>query len=152
MRPVLLDWRWLWYTCPAMSIYRTYRPTKFADVTGQAHVVGPLQHQLERDQLAHAYLFSGPRGVGKTTMARLVAKAANCIDRNGAEACGTCVACKTIQSGSAMDVVEIDAASHTGVDNVRENIIENVRFAPAVLKKKIFIVDEVHMLSKGDPD
>ena len=105
--------------------------------------------QIERDQLAHAYLFSGPRGVGKTTMARLLAKAANCLARTGAEACGACAACEAIQNGSAMDVVEIDAASHTGVDNVRENIIENVRFAPVVLKKKIFIIDEVHMLSKG---
>ena len=132
-----------------MSLYRTYRPQTFKEVTGQHHVVTPVRHQLETDSVAHAYLFSGPRGIGKTTIARLIAKAVNCMQPKGVEPCGTCEACTAIQQGSAMDVIEIDAASHTGVDNVRDNIIENVRFAPTQLKKKVFIIDEVHMLSKG---
>lgn len=132
-----------------MSLYRTYRPQTFKEVTGQHHVVTPVRHQLETGTVAHAYLFSGPRGIGKTTIARLIAKAVNCTTAKSVEPCGTCDACTSIQQGAAMDVIEIDAASHTGVDNVRDNIIENVRFAPTQLKKKVFIIDEVHMLSKG---
>ena len=132
-----------------MSLYRTYRPQSLEEVTGQVHVVTPVRRQIETDTVAHAYLFSGPRGVGKTTIARLIARALNCEKPKGSEPCKACDACKAIEAGSAMDVIEIDAASHTGVDNVRDNIIENVRFAPNALKKKVFIIDEVHMLSKG---
>lgn len=106
-----------------------------------------LQNQLRHGTLAHAYLFSGPRGVGKTTIARLLAKAANCESLKDGEACDACAACESIGNGTAVDVHEIDAASHTGVDNVRENIIESVRFAPTKLKRKVYIIDEVHMLS-----
>src|SRR3989338_10226564 len=134
-----------------MALYHKYRPQKFADVIGQDHIVKTLSQQIVSNTLAHAYLFSGSRGLGKTTVSRLLAKAINCTSRveGSAEPCEQCTMCIAITNSRSIDVVEIDAASHTGVDNVRENIIENVRFAPAVLKKKIFIVDEVHMLSKG---
>ncbi len=140
------------------TLYRKYRPQTFADLASQEHVKQTIEHQLKSGRVAHAYLFCGPRGVGKTTMARLVAKAVNCegtTDGTGAqkgqktriEPCNACSACKEITSGSSLDVYEIDAASHTGVDNVRENIIEGVRFAPNKLTYKVYIIDEVHMLS-----
>ncbi|MBT6253839.1 DNA polymerase III subunit gamma/tau [Candidatus Uhrbacteria bacterium] len=132
-----------------MNLYRKYRPQTFEGVSGQHHVVTPLRNQVKTDAVSHAYLFSGPRGIGKTTLARILSKAVNCLDQKEGEPCGTCLGCEMIQDGKALDIIEIDAASNTGVDNVRDNIIENVRFAPTSLKKKVFIVDEVHMLSKG---
>ena len=133
----------------AEALYRKYRPSSFSDVTGQEHVKTTLQNQIAAGSVAHAYLFSGPRGIGKTTMARLLAKAVNCGDRekDSGEACGKCERCKDFQDGRAMHVVEIDAASHTGVDNVRENIIEASRVSPGADLMKVFIIDEVHMLS-----
>lgn len=132
------------------AIYRRYRPQTFADVAGQAHVVQTLQNQLKNGTVAQAYLFVGPRGVGKTTSARLLAKAVNCLNPGASgEPCNICIPCTEITAGNYPDVVEIDAASHTGVDNVREIIIENVRYAPLNGKKKVFIIDEVHMLSKS---
>ncbi|MBI4437715.1 DNA polymerase III subunit gamma/tau [Candidatus Uhrbacteria bacterium] len=129
------------------ALYRLYRPTTFEDVSGQRHVVQTLQNQFVAESLAHAYLFTGPRGVGKTTIARLLAKLVNCLHPKKNEPCNACAACEQIAQGHALDVCEIDAASHTDVEHVRENIIQAVRFAPSSLKKKVYIIDEVHMLS-----
>ena len=131
----------------SLALYRAYRPQKFSDLIGQPHVSTTIQNQFEMGRIAHAYLFTGPRGVGKTTTARLLAKLVNCEKPTGNEPCNACFACEQITSGSALDLYEIDAASNTDVENVRENIIKSVRFAPNKLKKKVFIIDEVHMLS-----
>jgi len=129
------------------TLYRKYRPRKFADVVGQKHVVRAIQNSIASKRIAHAYLFCGQRGTGKTTMARLLAMALNCEEGVSPEPCGVCSVCQSIVKGSAMDVVEIDAASHTGVDAVREVIVERVSFLPAILRYKVYIIDEVHMLS-----
>lgn len=143
--------------CMAETLYRKYRPQTFADVAEQEHVLRTITKQLATNTVAHAYLFSGPRGVGKTTIARLLAKALNCEKRGASsealgasfEPCNTCSACTDFASGRFLSCIEIDAASQTGVDNVRENIIENARFAPSRGKFKVFILDEVHMLSSS---
>ncbi len=134
-----------------MTLYRKYRPQSFTEVIGQNHIKTTIQSELESGKIAHAYLFSGPRGLGKTTMARLLAKAVNCSKRQPgkSEPCNECEACQEIIAARSLDVIEIDAASHTGVDNVRENIINNSRFTPSSRKYKVFIIDEVHMLSSG---
>ncbi|MFH1890351.1 MAG: DNA polymerase III subunit gamma/tau [Candidatus Kuenenbacteria bacterium] len=131
------------------SIYRKYRPQTFAEMVGQNHIKLTLESELEQGSFVHAYLFCGPRGLGKTTAARLFAKSVNCENRqNGqSEPCNKCQSCLAVMNGKSLDLMEIDAASHTGVDNVRENIIENTRFAPHKSKYKVFIIDEVHMLS-----
>lgn len=130
------------------ALYRQYRPKKFADVVGQEHIVKTLQNQIKRGTVAHAYVFVGTRGVGKTSVARLFAAAANCLKAaETGEVCGTCVVCEQIEHGQFPDIIEIDAASHTGVDNVRSAIVEAVRFAPMQGARKVFIIDEVHMLS-----
>jgi DNA polymerase-3 subunit gamma/tau len=131
-----------------LVLARKYRPQRFGEMAGQAHVVRTLANALARGQLAHAFLFTGPRGVGKTTAARLVAKAVNCEKGPTAEPCGVCTPCVEIAEGRAVDVVEIDAASNNGVDNVRE-IVEAVKYRPARDRFKVFVVDEVHMLSTG---
>ncbi len=131
----------------AKAIYRIYRPKTFKEVSGQEHVVRTVQNQYAAETVAHAYLFTGPRGVGKTTIARLLAKLVNCTDSKKSEPCNICDACSQVMGGNSLDVYEIDAASHTDVENVRENIIKSVRFAPNQLKKKVYIIDEVHMLS-----
>ena len=112
------------------TIYRKYRPQTFSDVIGQEHITKTIENEIKLDKTAHAYLFSGPRGVGKTTTARLLAKALNCEERidKDSEPCEKCNSCVEITKGRNIDVIEIDAASHTGVDNVRENIIDNAKF------------------------
>ncbi|OGY43054.1 MAG: DNA polymerase III, subunit gamma and tau [Candidatus Buchananbacteria bacterium RIFCSPHIGHO2_01_FULL_39_14] len=133
----------------SQTLYRKYRPQTFSELVGQNHIKTTLQSELETEKIAHAYLFSGPRGLGKTTVARLLAKSVNCLNRKAgkSEPCNDCVACQEIIVGRSLDVLEIDAASHTGVDNVRENIINSSRFTPTSRKFKVFIIDEVHMLS-----
>ena len=131
------------------SLYQKYRPLLFADVIDQQHVKTTLQNALATDNVAHAYLFTGSPGLGKTTLARIFQRAINCEKRKAgkSEPCNSCSACQAILSNAAIDVLEIDAASHTGVENVRENIIATTRFSASSLKYKVFIIDEVHMLS-----
>ncbi|MBI4992973.1 MAG: DNA polymerase III subunit gamma/tau [Candidatus Magasanikbacteria bacterium] len=132
-----------------MALYHKHRPQDFSSVTGQEHIVKTIQNQVASGKVAHAYLFSGSRGIGKTTMARVLAKAINCPSRKDGdfEPCDKCPSCEEISASRSIDVIEIDAASHTGVDNVRENIIDNAQFRPTKSKYKVFIIDEVHMLS-----
>lgn len=131
------------------SLYRKHRPRNFKETVNQNHVKITLQNQIITNSVSHAYLFCGPRGVGKTTFARLLAKAVNCENRSQAdfEPCNECGICQEINKNANLDIIEIDAASHTGVDNVRENIISFARVSPSKCKYKIFIIDEVHMLS-----
>ena len=129
-----------------VSLYRKYRPQTFAEVVGQAHVTRTLAAAVTDDRLHHAYLFTGPRGTGKTSTARILAKSLNCERGPTAQPCGHCVHCQGITDGSSVDVIEIDAASHGGVDDVRD-LRERVAFAPASARMKVYIVDECHMLS-----
>lgn len=130
------------------ALYRTYRPQKFSEVIGQEHVVRTLQNSIVNNKTSHAYLFSGPRGTGKTSVARIFAKALNCASPVNMEPCGECLSCQEISNGMSPDVVEIDAASNNGVDEIRE-IRDKVKFLPGGSKYKIYIIDEVHMLSQG---
>ncbi|MBI4050589.1 MAG: DNA polymerase III subunit gamma/tau [Candidatus Doudnabacteria bacterium] len=129
-------------------LYRKYRPRIFAEVLGQDVIKTIIQNALKLGRVSHAYLFAGPRGVGKTTVARLLAKAVNCLKPKDGEPDTVCANCKLVQEGRFLDLIEIDAASYTGVDNIRE-IIEHVKFTPSAGKYKVFIIDEVHMLSKA---
>lgn len=131
------------------SIYQNYRPNNFSEILGQNHIKITLQNEIMTNNVSHAYLFCGPRAVGKTTTARILSKAVNCSNRKGGEfePCDKCDNCVSIKKGNNFDVLEIDAASNTGVDNVRENIISFSRIAPSNGKYKVFIIDEVHMLS-----
>ena len=128
------------------ALYRKWRPDVFDDVYGQEHITSVLKYEVGNGKLSHAYLFCGSRGVGKTTCAKILAKAVNCENPQNGEPCGVCDSCRAIDAGSAPDVLEMDAASNNGVDNIRD-IREEVIFAPAMLKYKVYIVDEVHMLS-----
>ncbi|MDD3006023.1 MAG: DNA polymerase III subunit gamma/tau [Candidatus Pacebacteria bacterium] len=132
----------------SLALYRKYRPSGFADVVGQEHVVKTLKNAIKNDKVSHAYLFSGPRGTGKTSIARILAKAVNCENLKNGEPCEECANCKGISTGQFLDLVEIDAATNTQVDKMRD-IIERVNFSPSSGKKKVYIIDEVHMLSKG---
>ncbi len=129
-------------------LYRKWRPKTFADVSGQPHIVAALQNEVRDGRPAHAYLFIGSRGTGKTTCAKILAKAVNCLHPNGGDPCNECENCRGIDDGSILDVMEIDAASNNGVDNIRE-LREAVNFTPAVAKYRVYIIDEVHMLSDG---
>lgn len=131
-----------------MALYHTHRPQRFDAVIGQEHIITTITNQITQNNIAHAYLFAGPRGVGKTTTARLIAKAINVPhDEKTGEPDNNHPDAVAIAAGKSIDVIEIDAASHTGVDHVREHIIENAQFKPTTLKYKVFIIDEVHMLS-----
>lgn len=127
---------------------RKWRPKTFADLVGQEHVVKALRNALDEGRLHHAYLLTGTRGVGKTTIARILAKSLNCENANHGEPCGVCQSCTQIDAGRYVDLLEIDAASNTGIDNIRE-VLENAQYAPTAGKYKVYIIDEVHMLSKS---
>jgi len=129
------------------ALYRTYRPHSFDTVVGQRHIVQTLQNALKMNKMSHAYLFCGPRGTGKTTVAKLLAKSVNCLNPSEAP-CNHCEYCTTIQNGTHPDVIEIDAASNNGVDEIRD-LIEKVKYAPLQARYKVYIIDEVHMLSQG---
>ncbi|MCD7948858.1 MAG: DNA polymerase III subunit gamma/tau [Erysipelotrichaceae bacterium] len=128
------------------ALYRVYRPQTFDDVAGQEHIVTTLKHAIAENKIAHAYLFCGPRGTGKTTIAKLLAKAVNCTGNN--KPCNECSNCKQITQGMHPDVIEIDAASNNGVDEVRD-LIDKINYAPTQSKYKIYIIDEVHMMTSG---
>lgn len=139
-----------------LVLYRKYRPKTFGEIAGQKHIVQTLTNALTSGRTAHAYLFCGPRGTGKTTMARLLAKAVNCeklkienckLKIEDVEPCNKCPACESINNGSAMDIIEVDAASNRGINEIRD-LREGIKFTPTALKYKVFIIDEVHMLTK----
>src|SRR5690625_1411128 len=128
------------------ALYRTWRPRTFNDVVGQSHITQTLQNAIESGKFSHAYLFSGPRGTGKTSAAKIFAQTINCEAMPAREPCNECKACKGILDGSIPDVIEIDAASNTSVDDIRD-IRERVKYAPSVVPYKVYIIDEVHMIS-----
>ena len=133
--------------CPIVSLYRTWRPRTFTDLVGQDAVVTTLTTALETGRLAHAYLFSGPRGSGKTSAAKILARCIECEHGPTASPDNTCENCRSILDGTALDVLEIDAASNRGIDEIRA-LRDAVKFAPSVMRKKVYIIDEAHMLTK----
>jgi DNA polymerase-3 subunit gamma/tau len=132
---------------PNLVLYRKYRPQIFSEVIGQEHVVQTLTNAISAGMISHAYLFHGPRGSGKTTIARLFAKAVNCENHRGFEPCNKCSSCLEIMEGRSLDLIEIDAASHRGIDEIRE-LRDGIKFAPVKSRYKIFIIDESHQLTK----
>lgn len=131
-----------------VALYRSYRPKNFTEVAGQKTIVQTLQNAIKYDKIAHAYLFSGPRGTGKTSIAKIMAKAVNCLNPTEGNPCGVCEICQTIDANEVSDVVEIDAASNNGVDEIRD-LRDKVKYAPSLGKYKVYIIDEVHMLTTG---
>lgn len=134
---------------PKIALYRKYRPTSFDELYGQDHIATTLKNSVAAGTFSHAYLFYGPRGTGKTSAARILSKAINCEHNISGNPDNSCEKCKQINEGKTVDIIEIDAASHTQVDNIREVIIEKANFAPTNLKYKVYIIDEAHMLSKS---
>ncbi len=130
------------------ALYRKWRPSTFDEMCGQSHIIDILKRQCQTDKVSHAYLFCGTRGTGKTSAAKILAKAVNCLSSENGNPCGKCENCKSILAGNATDILEIDAASNNGVDNIRE-LRDEVLYPPAYLKKRVYIIDEVHMLSQG---
>lgn len=128
------------------ALYRVWRPQAFKDMVGQEHITTTLQNAIKEHRFSHAYLFSGPRGTGKTSAAKIMAKAVNCLNGSNGEPCNACEACQTITDGSAVDVMEIDAASNRGIDEIRD-LRDKVKYAPTQVRYKIYIIDEVHMLT-----
>jgi DNA polymerase-3 subunit gamma/tau len=131
-----------------LALYRKWRPRVFEDVAGQPHITNTLKSELEEGRIGHAYIFTGSRGTGKTTCAKIFAKAVNCLNPKNGDPCNECESCRGIDAGSVLDVVEIDAASNNGVDNIRD-LREEANFTPASAKYRVFIIDEAHMLSNG---
>ena len=129
-----------------LALYRSYRPTTFEEVAGQKHIIKTLQNAVNASRTTHAYLFSGPRGIGKTTIARILARAINCLNPINGDPCNKCQNCQQILNNETSDIIEIDAASNNGVDEIR-SLLEKVNFLPSTIKKKVYIIDEVHMLS-----
>ncbi|MBQ3102835.1 MAG: AAA family ATPase, partial [Oscillospiraceae bacterium] len=129
------------------ALYRKYRPMSFEDVIGQTQIVQTLRHQVSSGRTSHAYLFTGPRGTGKTTCAKLLAKAINCLDPHNGDPCGECEICRGIDDGSILDILEVDAASNNGVDFIR-SLREEAMYVPARARMRVYIIDEVHMLSQ----
>ena len=130
------------------ALYRKWRPSTFDEVRGQDHIVTTLKNQIASGRIGHAYLFCGTRGTGKTSIAKIFARAVNCENPHNGNPCGECAACRAIATGASMNVVEIDAASNNGVDNIRQ-IRDEVEYSPADGKYRVYIIDEVHMLSTG---
>ena len=131
----------------SQALYRKWRPGTWEEVVGQEHIIQTLKNAIHSDKVGHAYLFAGPRGTGKTTTARLLAKAVNCLDESPAKRpCGQCANCLSIQEGRFLDLIEIDAASNTSVDDIRD-LRDKINFSPGQGRYKVYIIDEVHMLS-----
>ena len=130
------------------ALYRKYRPRTFSEVSGQPHITKTLQNQLLEGRISHAYLFTGSRGTGKTSCAKILAKAVNCLHPQNGDPCNECEVCKGIEAGAIMDVLEMDAASNNGVNDIRD-IREKVEYTPSSAKYRVYIIDEVHMLSAG---